>query len=1518
MYTPVAQRGSAVQSGYTPVAERSDEEGASPVFNSSVNHLDISAPSVFGPTSQSTSPTEVAPGTSGFLPGSLAQGIVQSSARAGGTLVETGYQHVTGEPEQLQPENLAERLAFGSEPVKSLQSNIQETQKGLKQLGIPDNISNPYGAVVGVGSLALDLAPFAEEKNALTAIARVDDIAEAANIARKIGVEPNLINEASQAFIKAKSLPEAREAVDAIQHLQQTTKSYTPIAARGEATASEAITRAQLPAVDKTAENIPRAGEMLSSPTVGDIEIIDGRATKDGKSGFGLAKITSDHPEVLPHLEDALNDAKIVETSNDGTRVILESPATEERPAIRMIVDHQLGDEPKTFLNNAYFKTEKPVLRDGIEPSTSPSSEERSTAELPKPAESIAQDENNAIDRNNVNNEKAGPLEPQTPAEKIAEKEAYAARNESRPDVKIKVPQFAPQLLKEISESRVPGDIAESLSKRFPKLSDPAVAAIAKRLKDVKRTSDIEGILKSVASAEKSVSSKSKIIKPSKVTSGLPKAVADILSPEQRDAYMDAATRAITDKDDAVLAQQEYDALWEQADQKVLDRYNELNIMRDIYREQVGVHPGRELMKYVSKTTGRLPEVTGSEFMKSLTGSGKNVRTGEFGRTGDSIAKELGFESGESAQKAVDDYSAMRDSLRDIDQEIRELRPRARAVRILQDMQEDVPVITRKDAGNIDSLTDKDAIRYDYRDISGFQGTARDVYRNFESFFGKNFPEVKKTILDPFDASKGAMVDEVVKLGDEIESGIVKKYGFNRGSRESKAIMDYGERAIAKKEKVPGIDFENTTRDGLVRKFGTQKADQIIEAEGWFRKEYDRLIDEANKVREAIYPNNPTKLIPKRKDYFRHFQEMGTSFRDLLSLFETPAGIDPKLAGISEFTAPQSKFLSLAQERIGQGSERDAIGGFLNYAPSFSYMKHIDPHIGQFRYLRRKLAENAPTPGTTELVEKAGAKVQVRQKGVNNFLTYLNHFANDLAGKTNPAERYIQEIMPGGRTAMKVINFINSRIKANQILGNVSSSLAQAFNLPQGIASAKQYMITGAQRSLADMFVKDAPMQASSFLKERYTTPLTSRFKLDWAAHPVKAGTERAQDAAAWMTQALDEVATKWMWNAHYDKGLAEGAENPIKYADDVTRKLVAGRGVGEVPLLQKSKIFQMMAPFTLEVGNTWSVMKEFAQGKNGNAIATLALFFAASYLMNEGAQKVRGSRVVFDPVNSLLQGISQAADEMKSGDDPGRIALKFGGRQLGEVLSNIPLGSTFAAAVPDQFSVLGQNYKRAEVFGGNDPGRFGSPLLTLNAFSDPFYKLFPPFGGAQVKRTQEAVQSMLSGEVKSANGKTSYKTPTDAVSLMQAFLFGKSATAEAQQSFDERDDLFNRVYTQDANRSQLSLDAEESWADIKTTKQKEGGPAAAAKMAKIAKDNPDLAQKIVSIAAEEKKGMTATDRLIGQLGVANGERAKYISITLQKMKTPAEKVSYIKDLSDKKLLDSQVVKQVTYLLTKK
>jgi hypothetical protein len=583
------------------------------------------------------------------------------------------------------------------------------------------------------------------------------------------------------------------------------------------------------------------------------------------------------------------------------------------------------------------------------------------------------------------------------------------------------------------------------------------------------------------------------------------------------------------------------------------------------------------------------------------------------------------------------------------------------------------------------------------KDISGFQAYTTDIYRNFEQVFKDDFPAVKKDILDPFDNAKKAKTIEDRKLMADLKKNIVDKFNIQKGSRDSALIQQFGEKRIS--------------YESLVDKVGKGKADKIKAADAWFRSEYDRLIDEVNAAREKVYPNDTGKLIPHRTDYYRHFKELSDDFAGLKNIFETPAQISPSLAGTSEFTKPKSKFLSFAQKRGNGAFTDDAVGGFLDYINAATYAKHIDTQIPNFRALAADLAEK------TE-----------QSKNMNNFIQYLTDFANDLSGKTNPADRFIQKVVPGGRMTFRALNWLNNRVKANTVLGNVSSALSQIANVPQGVAYVKNpvHLSKGAGNYMASIFGKgDADLyKKSGFILERYADSVARQFDTKILDQPKK--------AAAWMLSAVDEIGTKSIWSSVYQKALADGIENPIKYADDITRKLIAGRGIGEVPILQKSKVMQLLAPFTLEVNNLWKVQKDFIKAKD---FGGLAMLYLANYVLNKGMEEVRGNGVVFDPIQAIYEASTEK--DLKP--------LERAGRLGGEVLSNVPLGSTAASLYPEyginnEFVSLPT---REKLFGRNDPTRFGGGLLVAKGIQDPLYKIAPSFGGGQLKKTIQAGQDL-------------------------------------------------------------------------------------------------------------------------------------------------------------------------------
>jgi len=630
----------------------------------------------------------------------------------------------------------------------------------------------------------------------------------------------------------------------------------------------------------------------------------------------------------------------------------------------------------------------------------------------------------------------------------------------------------------------------------------------------------------------------------------------------------------------------------------------------------------------------------------------------------------------------------------------------------------------------------------DLKDISGFKAYTRDVYRNFKEVYGKGFENIKRVLLDPFDQAKGNLSRNYANWSKRINKEIEIDLGIKKGSKESAATQMFGE--------------DKLTYEEIVQQFGQKKADNIVKADQWFRKEYDQLLDEVNAVMKRIYPNNPEKLIPKRQDYYRHFREMSRGISGLLNIFDSPANIKSSLAGTSEFTKPKSKWLSFAQKRLGGQTDVDAVGGFIDYVKAAEYSKNIDPFTSKFGALADDLAKQ------TEADPK-----------LNGFIEYLHDFSRDLAGKTNPADRFIQKVIPGGRKAMSVINWLNNRVKANVILGNASSSLAQIFNVPQGIADAGPgNSIKGLGYTIANIFDEATPIKKSNFITERYGSGAFDRFD--------RGMINNTRKFAAWMVTVLDNVGTKYIWNSEYAKALSNKVPNPIKFADDATRGMVAGRGIGEVPLIQKSKVFQMVAPFQLEVANLWHVMGDWVGEKQFGKLAT---FFAASYVFNRTAEKIRGSDVSLDPIQASIDAYNAYKEE----EDKKIGLMRAGGRLAGEVISNVPLGQSLAAAYPEYGAKVGDTQlpTREQFFGKGDPTRFGSGLLVTKGLQDPLFKILPPFAGQQIKRSIEGIGATEKGYSESATGKVRFPTEQTPLRNIQRAVFGQYSTPEAREYFD-------------------------------------------------------------------------------------------------------------------------------------
>lgn len=698
------------------------------------------------------------------------------------------------------------------------------------------------------------------------------------------------------------------------------------------------------------------------------------------------------------------------------------------------------------------------------------------------------------------------------------------------------------------------------------------------------------------------------------------------------------------------------------------------------------------------------------------------------------------------------------------------------------------------------------------KDISVRSGRRNDIWEVFRMAFGKSGAALKKAVLDPFAKDKGNAARYQIEKANTLKTEM-KRLGIKKGSRESIAVREFGEGMRIIKRKVANLETgkqqeqymeEPYTLQDLQKEFPSNWQN-IVEADKWFRKEYDEFIDRINAVKSIIYPNADAnfaeyeariqrvqngegkyanysaqeksdaikrlrseqdryitgKRIPQRKDYYRHFTELTKGFAGLWNIIDSPAQIGSHLQGISEFTKPKSKWESFAQHRKGDYTEADAISGYLNYMPGAAYAIYIDPHIAKFRELADALAD------ATEQTNNAG-----------NLILTLRDYADSLAGKTSTMDRALLKTIPGGRKGLRALNWLNNRVKANVILFNMGATVSQLANIPAGIATIKNP--TSLARGMYHTLAKNPAIKMSDYMTERLMGDVTDQFNESLLHKPM--------EFAKWLISSGDAVGSRFIWYSAYENALAKGSENPVLEADDMTRMLTAGRGIGEVPLNQRDSITKLVAPFTIEVQNMWRIQKRFVSEKD---FGGLLLFWVLSFLFNEGTEEIRGTRILFDPIDAMRDALTE--EDLSP--------LERGGRLAGEYLSNVPFGQTFAALYPEYGLQPIEGVKlptREKLFGDTDPTRFGTGILAQQAITDPIFKILPPAGGAQIKKTYDFLKSAqvlpvvnpLSEnfgkrqDIKATqkNGKIKFGLGDSAETMIKGSLFGSYATEEGKE----------------------------------------------------------------------------------------------------------------------------------------
>ena len=549
------------------------------------------------------------------------------------------------------------------------------------------------------------------------------------------------------------------------------------------------------------------------------------------------------------------------------------------------------------------------------------------------------------------------------------------------------------------------------------------------------------------------------------------------------------------------------------------------------------------------------------------------------------------------------------------------------------------------------------------------------------------------------------------------------------------------------------------------------------------------------------------KQIKPRKDYFRHFQEMNNSFREIVDVFSNDQNISPGLIGKSAETKPRAMWLSEAQERSTvHAYTEDAVGGMLRYAKTAETALAYDPLISKFRDLSTVIRTAATL---------ADQKTHGTGTSAAKLAEYIDLWTNNIAGKSYGLDRWTFDAMGNkGRAVMKAVDKINGNVKGSLVMLNFNTALKQISNVPNATAYipnpadwARGASVTAEAvfgKTDAAKALRDARSQ-SSFMNERYIEDTISDLTKNIEKQNILSKPKKFE---AWLIGAGDRAAAELIWYTaytHYNNDIAKAMkymgrnyDGAIDYADDVTRRSVAGRGRGETALAETSKLMGLVAPFQVETNNSYQLLKEQIGKKNAAGVIALQV---NTFLLNAAYTAAIGSGVLgFDFIAATLDVIKNAMGADKDDDVLDKIEYAVG-RYGGELLSGMPMGAQIAEII-----TAGDSDFADKLFGDNNPAKFGNGIALASTLVntekavtkarkgqadliDVFDAVSPLIGRRQLGRTVKGARSMIEGGVYGydSEGKRylKYAQGNGASDWAKAILLGQYATNAGREYVD-------------------------------------------------------------------------------------------------------------------------------------
>ena len=676
-------------------------------------------------------------------------------------------------------------------------------------------------------------------------------------------------------------------------------------------------------------------------------------------------------------------------------------------------------------------------------------------------------------------------------------------------------------------------------------------------------------------------------------------------------------------------------------------------------------------------------------------------------------------------------------------------------------------------------------------------GVSDTFERAVDKTYGENSDTANnlKDIVSEKRQNYSGFVEEFQKLNHEHQQ-LAKEVGKAKpfGKSEKEFWQDTGrliEQTLVGEHKSSDENFK--------AKYGEKAYLEAKKYADWSRENYDKMIDGVNTVRRLLGKEE----IEYRKNYLPHISKDGnwldgakngiataTGFRGEMegqSRGEIPANI----AGLSETFKPTQKWNGNEKQRTGamQDYELDPRKVMEKYAEVMLYNKHMEQTMARARSVEQAIRAQTEAKGQIftdpDSVMKQGGEIN------NQILHKISDWTNALAGKSSAFDR---SFLDRTNKQMQVVQKLERINGANKIAGNISSTFAQALNLPETIA---QNGINKTAQSLLFAGTKEAKVarEKSAFLRERY---------MDTDTKFSKSGGQKVSEFVS-KASGMDLVEKAFInlnWGANYWRLKSEGYQGHelIKMTDRATAKAVGGRGIGDMPEIYRSAVGKMFLQFTYETNETWKnngerlkgVVKNLKTGDFKNAGKTslkMAEAYVATMALNALYKQMTGNEPLPEPITPLVNEIAKNFDN----DDKNNTDLaKLGAKVVEQVGKANPFAQAALNLIPKT--------ERQKFFGkDSDLGRYdgasgvaqtatnliGAGVNTLQGNGEGIAKnlLGVVPGGSQIKKTVGGTEAMLNGEVKDNKGNAKYSVDnSDPLKWAQAMVFGKNALSESQK----------------------------------------------------------------------------------------------------------------------------------------